>query len=497
MWRCLVAIIASCASVAHAQNWALLNPAYRYNYSNDGTDTISNQIRVLDVDTLGVDSFRYELNPIAKVCDTCTAAGLFLLLNQPQFMQRRVNVGSTAWHFHDPGSFVLLPHANMGENWIFDTLANITATVTAVDLMEVFGSDVQRKVISLSDGGSIVISEPLGVLSWNGHELIGEHGPELGRLAPSVEEMFPYHTGDVVEYSTQHGGTDGFSSNYGQARLYKFTVASGSPTEVAMVFDGAMIDHRWNWTSYWNGPAHVTYGHQNSFGNTWTAGRPELPWADLLTSYPGQLIGHWSENDMWSDSLVCIADHGIDDMGRYTIRCKDVQDPSLIGEPPGHFMTTYAEPLAPDDLRVAQVRNWCPGSPDQACGVLYTAGTGLNWLHGNYFESFEEYVLLGSVMNGDTIGTVDTDEYVITLTVHEGVTNLNLRSIAPNPASDHITFAGATGNETITIRDLEGRLVRTARMTSAQERIPVSDIAPGMYLISVDGMLPQRFMIMR
>lgn len=53
MWRYLVAIIASCASIAQAQNWALLNPAYRYNYSNDGTDTISNQIRVMDVDTLG------------------------------------------------------------------------------------------------------------------------------------------------------------------------------------------------------------------------------------------------------------------------------------------------------------------------------------------------------------------------------------------------------------------------------------------------------------
>ena len=40
-------------------------PDYKYNYSNDGTDTISNQVFVTHVDTLGVDSFRYELNRIA------------------------------------------------------------------------------------------------------------------------------------------------------------------------------------------------------------------------------------------------------------------------------------------------------------------------------------------------------------------------------------------------------------------------------------------------
>ncbi|MBL0043901.1 MAG: hypothetical protein IPP33_05645 [Flavobacteriales bacterium] len=40
-------------SVVSAQNWALLNPAYKYNYSNDGSDTISNRIFVTHIDTLG------------------------------------------------------------------------------------------------------------------------------------------------------------------------------------------------------------------------------------------------------------------------------------------------------------------------------------------------------------------------------------------------------------------------------------------------------------
>ena len=121
-------------TTATAQNWALLNPAYKYNYSNDGTDTISDQVFVTHIDTLGVDSFRYELNLIAKVCDTCTAPGFFLLLNQPQFMQRKVDAGPSVWHFHDPGSMVVLPHAGLGETWVFDTLAGVTATVAEVDI---------------------------------------------------------------------------------------------------------------------------------------------------------------------------------------------------------------------------------------------------------------------------------------------------------------------------------------------------------------------------
>ncbi|MEO8590724.1 MAG: hypothetical protein ABI432_15220 [Flavobacteriales bacterium] len=195
----LVLLGSALAQVTSAQDWALLNPAYKYNYSNDCTDTISNQIRVMEIDTLGVDSFRYELNLVAEVCDTCTAPGLFLLLDQPQFMQRKVDVAPGIWYFHDPASFVLMPNANLGDSWLFDTTANVTATVNSEDIAQIFGNDVQRTVIGLSDGGSIVISDTYGVLSWSGHELIGVQGPDVGRLIPSLQDVFPFSTGDVVE----------------------------------------------------------------------------------------------------------------------------------------------------------------------------------------------------------------------------------------------------------------------------------------------------------
>jgi len=156
----LLALLFFCLSLtANAQNWALLNPAYKYNYSNDGTDTISNQIRVMQVDTLGPDSFRYELNRVVELCDTCAGPNLHLWTDAPQFMQRTVNVGQSAWHFHGPGSFVVFPPAPLGASWLFDTLANVQATITSIDTVDQFGSDVPRKTIGLSTGEVLIISE--------------------------------------------------------------------------------------------------------------------------------------------------------------------------------------------------------------------------------------------------------------------------------------------------------------------------------------------------
>jgi hypothetical protein len=51
----ILVLVLQCGLLS-AQYWALLNPEYKYNYSNDGTDTISNQIFITHMDPLGLDS---------------------------------------------------------------------------------------------------------------------------------------------------------------------------------------------------------------------------------------------------------------------------------------------------------------------------------------------------------------------------------------------------------------------------------------------------------
>ncbi|MBK9274394.1 MAG: T9SS type A sorting domain-containing protein [Flavobacteriales bacterium] len=471
------------------QNWALLNPAYKYNYSDDGSDTINAQIFVTHVDTLGPDSFRYALNRIATVCDTCSASGLFLLLDQPQFLQRMALVGPTVWHFQGPGSMVVLPQSSIGTSWLFDTLAGVTATVVLVDTVQLFGMDVERKRVELSNGGSITLSPDHGILTWNEHALVGVHGPEVGILVPRLEAMFPYGSNDVVEYATGTAQTDGVSSEFGQRRLYKFTIDTGAVDDGQMVFDGTMIDHRYAWSSSWLGGTTNTYGHQDILGTTWTAGRPELPWADLLLSYPGQVIGHRSE--LLGDSLICIAHHGRDGSGRYTLGCRTVQDQ---WNQSGHFMAIVVEP-APGDPLQCMIRDHCDGGAVDTCGVLYTAGIGLNWSRGNYFEANEEYLLVGSVVDCDTIGTVHPDDDILTLSV--GTADRPAPALFPNPAADRLMLTNAPVGRHARLLDRTGKVLLERFIRSAAESIDVRHLSVGLYLMIVEGMRPQPVVIAR
>ncbi|MBK9176989.1 MAG: T9SS type A sorting domain-containing protein [Flavobacteriales bacterium] len=489
-----VALLANFALAG--QDWALLNPAYRYNYSNDGSDTISTQIRVTDIDTLGVDSFRYELNLIVKECDTCTAPGLFLLLNQPQFMQRKVNIGPTAWHFHDPGSFVLLPQANLGESWTYDTLANITASVSAVETAQVFGSDVLQKVITLSSGDSIVISEPYGVLSWSGHELIGTHGPDVGSLLPSLLDLFPYQTGDVLEYSVSESGYNGTTGYQGSHRRYKFTVASGNVLASGIEYNGQYIEHRWDWSDPDGSPLY-TYGHLTTIGASWMAGAPEFPWSDLQVSYPGQLVRGRVHENIWlpPDTAACIARHWINEAGERMIGCQPICFPDCANE---QWTLTFGLPIlpSPDNEPVPYYPiGYTDAFEPDYCNIQYRAGLGFEFLHGCYFEWGESYQLFGAVINGDTIGNVSSDESIIALSVDDQSDRTTI--LSPNPASDRIQLTRATSGSMMRITDLNGRLVTSHTLTSANETIDVQALQPGAYLLVMDGVTPQRFMIVR
>jgi hypothetical protein len=236
-----LALLIFCLSLsANAQNWALLNPAYKYNYSNDGTDTISNQVFVTHIDTLGPDSFRYELNTITELCDTCQGPQLFLKTNSPEFLQRRVRAGATVWHFSDPGSFVILPLRDVGMPWLFDTLANVQATVTLIDTVDQFGASVPRKTIQLSNGNVIQLSEAYGILNWIDHTLIGVQGAEVGSLIPTVAGFFPYQAGDVIQYRKEYNNCCPFNGHDSQ---FKITIAQTEDQDSAIVLTGWMTGY--------------------------------------------------------------------------------------------------------------------------------------------------------------------------------------------------------------------------------------------------------------
>ncbi|HMC98160.1 MAG TPA: T9SS type A sorting domain-containing protein, partial [Flavobacteriales bacterium] len=65
------------------------------------------------------------------------------------------------------------------------------------------------------------------------------------------------------------------------------------------------------------------------------------------------------------------------------------------------------------------------------------------------------------------------------------------------PANDRILLANATVGSTARITDLNGRLALVQRITSPNETLDVHVLQPGAYMLILEGLAPQRFMIVR
>lgn len=413
------------------QDWILVRPGWKYNYgTEDGV--ILNQIFTTDSDTLNADSIRYHLNTIATVCDTCTE---IYQLGMPQFLQRSILVNNSRWHFHDPGSFVIMPEADPGETWVADTANAITAEVVELDSLTYFGIQDIHKNIQCSNGDTWVISKEWGIIQMNDNQLIGIHGPNVGSLIPTIHEMFPYQVGDVVEYhKAGHYGPYPFSST---GAVSKYTILDRTDNDSNIVFNTWRI--RAGGTSLPTGSTPDYFPFADEMEYIWMTSSEELPYREILFQPPGTLIA--SEHQITSGSThhECISRHGRDTLGRYVMEC----DVLIDGIPNG--VLRYSEGIGLEE---------------------YT----LSW--------WEHYTWLGSVIAGDTSGTVHADGYLLDVR-EDGIQDLQLY---PNPACDKINITGLPAERFhFVLSDMTGRIVIEQTVHGPMAAMDVASLSPGIY----------------
>ncbi|MEZ4738682.1 MAG: T9SS type A sorting domain-containing protein [Flavobacteriales bacterium] len=421
----------------NAQDWSLVRPGWKYNYRASGSGAISDQLFTTSTEALGMDTTRHHFNRIAIYCDTCTVR---LRTNVPQFLQGSVTTYGNTWHFQDPASIVMMPLQELGGTWLMDTAANITAEVTAVDTLICFGIEDIHKTISCSNGDEWVVSREWGIVRLNDRELVGVHGPDVGELIPTLQQMYPYQEGDVVEYRKF-----GLSGNLGSLtfRTYqsKYNILDRTDEDSSIAFSTWRVEWRTVTLQQGSSGFHSSQnGEEMEFLYQTTP--IELPYMNLLFSYPGELIT--TQHDLGdSPHFECIAQHGIDDDGRYILECE------LLAE----FGT---------------------GS------VKYSEGIGLvNYEFGTAYSEY--YWWLGSVINGDTLGTINSDDY--SLNVEEfGQGNI---TAYPNPTMDLLILEGLEpGNGTYILRDALGRTVLEEALISPTATLDVSRLPEGVYFLS-------------
>lgn len=499
----LTSLSFSIVCFASAQNWALLNPAYRYNYSNDGTDTISNQIRVMHIDTLGVDSFRYELNLIGVVCDTCPATlggpcdGCFVRVNQPQFLGYDCVRSGTDWTFKGVDTFLLKSNAAVSSMWTFNATTAVTATVDDVWPEEIYGVTDTLSRILLSSGDSILLSRSFGILRFTNsgqwHFLLGVEGAGVGQLYPDVLNYFDYQVGDELVYMegavysvTFPGGPNGIP--YPLSRFWKVFITGRSEIPDGVLYSTSVAS-----TSAGQGVGGSVSGPYESCSwprplSQWVFTRSQiLAQHPILAAYPGQVLDTavcWL-NPGWHDyDTRVIAQSSIAANGMMIMRTRDVSILNALAPQ----ITTAAfdgeDAVGPDLYPPLPIK----------VNQIYEEGLGLRTVEYNEWTNYiVELQLKGAIIGGDTIipppainWTVGVEEHHVTESV-----------VIPNPASDFILLSSSIPRTLCTITDLQGRIMIQHRFTSTGERIDVQALPPGMYLLQTEKSRPQRFMVAR
>ncbi|MFN8409511.1 MAG: T9SS type A sorting domain-containing protein [Flavobacteriales bacterium] len=493
------------ALALHAQNWALLNPAYKYNYSNDGSDTISNQIFITHIDTLGPDSFKYELNKVVVRCDTCTTViggncnGCFLSLDQAGPFGGACTTNGDHWRFeHSSGTWSVLAHAAINTTWLYDPGTGSTATVDTIMAVDVYGMPDSVKVITLSTGDTLLLSREHGVLGWPGENgtllQIGEQTTGSGVRIPTLSEFITYQPGDVAQYTHGSWGI-GMSAMTGEYWTEKLTFLDRIDHADSIEFQVARITlDRVTYEVGFGQSQTVEYTTSDTA--TWVASSAHLPFFRTIGAYPGQEIRDRTFHLEFENELIITAEHGFDPEGHHIIRATCY--PFSVDPPWWNTQSLFmdADTVATGILAMDTWNTVDSFEP----AVVYQEGPGLVTYQAGFFETSESYRLDGAVIGGDTIGELTPDDVLL------GVPMQGQQALAPfvfpNPAQDLLMVrTPGTSTSMCRILDTSGKQVRMEMMDQGDlHTINVSALPAGLYVMEVRSssrVARERFIISR
>ena len=481
-----------------AQNWVLINPTYKYNYSNDGTDTISNQVFAMDAQALGLDTSLYVLNPVASTCSPCDGvpilctADVGLYVGQPQAFGVQAMKNSSDWTLFGDDTLRVLVDAMIGANWA--SLSGVQGTVTAAAEQLLFGQPDSVKTIDFSNGSTLVISKEHGIIAYSTlgeqFELIGiQGGIDVGEHFPTLLDLFDYQPGDVLQYHGTDAGTTGFCY-FNTTYVKKYEILSRSDLPGHTDYSVHLVTNSQTWSTPTGGGGECTGGsfsHQtiltlgvghddwseeNFFGSCYLDQLwPQAFGAPLDNgAYPGE-FGSYFGGIQWKASL--------DEQGRYTL------EPTML-EPnqPELRRTVY---------RCEEDTSYWSVNFETMLG-RYVEGVGMTYGNALAFERSSEKILEGYVIGGVEFGTITPDDIIL---------GTNERAAAdspyfyPNPATDHLLLSAVTPGAMCSITDLHGRTVMQHRINSSNERIDLQTLPSGVYVLMTEGIQPQLIVIAR
>ncbi len=389
-----------------------------------------------------------------------------LAYHLPHFLQKEaVKQADSTWVFQSPTmSYFFKPFAQLNDSWLFEANNNVTATVVAIDTLQLIGQSDSVKKIFLSTGDSIFLSKNFGLLRFPTFdstlyvEWAGIQTRSLGDTIFHYKEIFDFEVGDVFYYNAYMGmgGGTGFPGSF-YTNIYQKIKAT--VTNKVSSLNNLQYDFHCNIQTKigQTGPYTFSVIDTTLFfyaGNT-----------RAYNSYPRQYTTAWGGYALleWDSTFSCLSKsfpygfiHPVVGMGADTI--------------------------------------WGGNCFESVLKSSMKYGKGLGLLHSRQFNfsfgpnlmgSQSDTSLVGYIKNGISVGTIYPDWQFTG--VEKG--NISHLYFSPNPVKDELYFwvEGENDLHSLRIWDMQGQemIAETPLLNSTTHILRVQDWAKGLYFVEI------------
>jgi len=486
-WQCF---LISLPFFATAQNWELFNSYDRYNYKQPSSPLI-NSVLFADSFRISVSDTIYFLNTIVERNNTNNQRqNDTAQVNRWQFLQRQIERRANGWYnFFDPSMFTINAYANSGDQWVYDTLNNISASAIKVDTMTVFGTLDSVKEIALSNGiDTILISRSFGILEFpadTADHLQTYQGPfslqgiETRNIGDSIirfRNVFDFNVGDVFVYQSYYAGDGPFRTD-----ILKCTILSKQITNNLIAYSVRQID----WAQ-WQGLG-GNGDEPNSYLDTivWAFGDSSN---HVVNSYPGQffdfIYGYNGSFASLSSSNVYVGGSPLNTFSSYfldtsyNLPCKKIGVNSQYG--------IY------DSIQNDQMICYGENSLAAAYECKLCQGVGFTHYSSSGFEDFYyEADLIAYTYNGITYGAIPTDESLLghTIGLTEIGPELPVFRVYPTIVNDMVAIScnnnALKSTFYFAVFDLTGRQLMKQPLSSTNTSINLTSLSSAIYMWNI------------
>ncbi len=381
---------------------------------------------------------------------------------------------------------LLLPAAGPGSQWLMDTAAAITASVSSVGWGSVMGQSDSIKTISLSNGDSLVLSRLYGLVSFPERlttgirlRMAGIPNRGIGEEVLDFWDIYDFQVGMELYYNYGHGSVGGATSTIARARVLEMSIIENTifvkvlykgKTETSTFFGSTVVPILEDTVEWFfiDQPDRVENALPNRLrcfesGFNFLSDNP-LRWGNYVVVDESQIAPvQVSANS--SRSVLPF------DKGEYN--------------GPGSLCLQNLVLSAIDTLPSTKF-----GITDYAdFEQRFSRGLGQTVGKSSVIDFDYSAQLVGYITGQDTVGIIYSDQSLAVVGLEDEHLLDGLR-VFPNPATEHLSLeAGNPGDLPATVRltDLQGRTVLETPMSHPSIRIDLGSLASGLYFLEAES----------